>query len=72
MKEEIELLERKISRERDARLQAEKILEAKAFELYEVNEKLHKLNLELEAKVLERSESLLRSQIQYKLLIQNL
>ncbi|MBP6618713.1 MAG: PAS domain S-box protein [Leadbetterella sp.] len=72
MKQEIELLERKISRERDARLQAEKILEAKAFELYEVNEKLHKLNLELEAKVLERSESLMRSQIQYKLLIQNL
>ena len=72
MKEEIELLKRKISRERDARIQAEKILEAKAFELYETNEKLQKLNLELEAKVLERSESLLRSQIQYKLLIQNL
>lgn len=72
LKEEIELLKRKISRERDARIQAEKILEAKAFELYETNEKLQKLNLELEAKVLERSESFLRSQIQYKLLIQNL
>ena len=70
--EEIELLKRKINREKDARQQAEKILEAKAMELHEANEKLRKLNAELEAKIEERSESLNRSRIQYKLLIQNL
>lgn len=70
--EENELLKRKINREKVARQQAEKILEAKAIELYEVNQKLKKLNSDLELKIEERSESLMRSQIQHKLLIQNL
>ena len=70
--EEIELLKRKLLREKGARQQAEKILEAKAVELHEANEKLRKLNADLEITIQERSESLNRSQIQYKLLIQNL
>ena len=70
--EENELLKRQINREKVARQQAEKILEAKAIELYEANQKLKKLNSDLELKIEERSESLIRSQIQHKLLIQNL
>jgi PAS domain S-box-containing protein len=70
--EEIELLKRKLLREKGARQQAEKILEAKAVELHEANEKLRELNADLEVTIQERSESLNRSQIQYKLLIQNL
>lgn len=70
--EEFELLKRKLLREKGARQQAEKILESKAVELHEANEKLRKLNADLEITVQERSESLNRSQIQYKLLIQNL
>lgn len=72
MKEEIEILRRQIQRERNARRQAEKLLEEKALELYQANEALRKLNASLEAKVIERSESLERSKLQYKLLIQNL
>jgi PAS domain S-box-containing protein len=70
--EEIELLKRKLTREKNARTQAEKILEVKALELNEANEKLKKLNGVLEEKIEERSEWLSQSKIQYKLLIQNL
>ena len=72
LKEEIELLKRKLHREKEARVQAEKILESKALELFEANEKLRKLNLDLESKIQERSRSLTLSQLQYRLLIQNL
>ena len=49
--EEVELLKRRVDRERKARLQAEAILETKALELYKANEQLSLLNQSLEQQV---------------------
>ena len=49
---------RRLERERQARKQAEGILEAKALELYHVNEKLRQLNENLEHKIVLRTQEL--------------
>ncbi len=49
---------RRLERERQARKQAEGILEAKALELYNVNEELRQLNENLEQKIVQRTQEL--------------
>jgi len=63
---ELELLKRKLERERIARKQAESILESKALELYDANESLKKLNDSLEEKILNRTKALQESEHKYR------
>jgi len=58
MSEEIQLLLRKLDRERRARLQAEMLLEQKSLELYEANKDLTKFAEDLEDQVKIRTEEL--------------
>ena len=58
-KNKIDILQRALNREKEARKQAEKILEAKSTELYNSNKKLEKLNAGLES-LLNRSDSQLQ------------
>ncbi len=68
----IELLQRRIERERTARRQAEDILEQKALELYQANNKLISLNEGLEHQVAERTSALFTEQTRLHSLITNL
>ncbi len=61
--ERIEILERRLKRERSARIEAEKILELKSLELFEVNKKLKSLNSDLEENI-ERRTVILNSLIE--------
>lgn len=72
MNEEVEILKRKIEREKKARQQAEKLLEAKALELYKANEELRKLNESLEKQIKERTEQLRYSEEKYRGIIENM
>ncbi len=63
---ELELLRRRLEREKSARKQAESILEAKALELYAANESLKKLNESLEEQILERTSALRESESKYR------
>ncbi len=72
MNEEIEILKRKIEREKKARQQAEKLLEAKALDLYLANENLKKLNESLERQIKERTEALQYSEEKYRGIIENM
>jgi len=58
-KNRVDILQRALDREKTAKKQAEKILEAKATELYDSNKKLEKLNADLEL-LLNRSDSQLQ------------
>ncbi len=68
--EEIQLLRKKLEREKLARKQAESILESKAAELYEANNALHALNVNLEKEVKNRSKQLAESEEQYRSLVE--
>jgi PAS domain S-box-containing protein len=57
--EKIDVLQRALAREKEARKQAEKILESKAIELYEAKQKLERSYTELEA-LLNRTDSQLQ------------
>ena len=70
--DEIEVLKRRFERERKARKQAEAILEAKALDLFNVNEDLRKLNESLEQKVKERTVQLARSEDKYRGIIEGM
>lgn len=72
MSEEVEVLKRKIEREKKARQQAEKLLEAKALDLYQANENLKKLNESLERQIQERTEALQYSEEKYRGIIENM
>lgn len=72
MDKELDILKKKLEREKNARKQAEAILEAKALELYNTNQELVNLNSSLENLISQRTESLLLSELQYKTLVQNL
>lgn len=63
---EIELLKRRLARERTARKQAEQILESKALELYKANESLRKLNESLESQIAMRTQDLQESEARYR------
>ncbi len=69
---EIDLLKKKIAREKSARKAAERILEERALQLYESNEKLRKLNIELEIKVEKRAKQLIKSEEKYRGIIENM
>jgi signal transduction histidine kinase/DNA-binding NarL/FixJ family response regulator len=56
-----ELLERRLARERSARLEAECLLERKARELYDTNVELQKLIIELDQVVADRTAEALRA-----------
>lgn len=70
--EELALLKRKLVREKLARKAAETILEERALELYESNEKLRKLNNELELKVEKRAKQLIKNEEKYRQIIENM
>ena len=72
MSDEVEILKRKIEREKKARQQAEKLLEAKALELYNANENLSRLNESLEKQVQERTQALRYSEEKYRGIIENM
>jgi PAS domain S-box-containing protein len=65
MSSEIEILKRKIDRERASRIEAEKLLEVKSLELYDANKRLSNL-LESRTKKLRTSEK------EYQTLIENI
>lgn len=69
---EIEVFKRRYERERQARLQAEAILEQKAIELFHVNYELRQLNESLELKIRDRTSALELSQSRLATLITNL
>jgi PAS domain-containing protein len=69
---EVEVLKRRVDRERQARLQAEAIMEKKASELFEASEKLRILNEQLEQQVRERTLQLRESEEKYRGIIENM
>ncbi len=69
---EVEILKRRLHREQIARKEAERIVEQKGLELYDVNEKLLRLNERLEQNVTQRSIELRRSEEKYRGLIENM
>lgn len=69
--QEIEILKRRVERERKARLEAESILEDKALQLYQVNEQLRHLNENLEQQVIEGGAKLRNSEKRYRQLIES-
>ena len=71
MGQELERLNRRIEREISSRKAAEKILEEKALELYQVNEKHKVLNEELEKKVELRSQALIESELRFRTLVES-
>ncbi|MCH2082275.1 MAG: ATP-binding protein [Saprospiraceae bacterium] len=72
MEKQLAMLQRRLERERNARKQAESILEQKALELFKANEELRALNEDLENKIAERSKALVESEIRYKRIIENM
>lgn len=72
MNSQLELLQRRFERERAARQEAERILEQKALELYDVNQELRRLNEGLGKEVAERTSALSIEQIRLRLLVTNL
>lgn len=68
--DEISLLKKKLEREKLARKQAESILETKAYELFEANESLKKLNHNLESEIKKRTKSLAVSEENYRTVIE--
>ena len=71
MGQELERLNRRIEREISSRKAAEKILEEKALELYQVNEQLKILNEELEKKVELRSQALIETELRFRTLVES-
>ena len=63
---EIDLLKKRLERERKARKQAEQILESKAIELFRANESLRKLNENLESQINQRTQDLQKSEEKYR------
>ncbi len=66
------ILNRKFERERAARIEAERLLEAKSLELFQSNEQLKKLNQNLEELVEERSGKLNSAEKDYEFLIESI
>lgn len=69
--EDIELLKRRLERERSARQQAEAILEKKALALYNANAQLQHLNENLEQQIQDKLAELEQSEQRYRQLIES-
>ncbi len=69
--EDIDLLKRRLIREKTARLQAEAILETKALALYNANEQLLHLNENLEQQIRDKLAELRESEQRYRQLIES-
>ncbi len=69
--EDIDLLKRRLVREKTARLQAEAILEKKALALYNANEQLLHLNENLEQQIRDKLAELQESEQRYRQLIES-
>ncbi|HLK96671.1 MAG TPA: PAS domain S-box protein, partial [Hymenobacter sp.] len=69
--EDIELLNRRLTREKTARKQAEVILEKKALELFSANEQLQHLNENLEQQIRDKLAELQQSEQRYRQLIES-
>ncbi len=68
---DINVLTRRLGRERQARLEAESILEKKALELFRANEQLRQLNESLESQIKEKLGELQQSEQRYRSLIES-
>ena len=62
--EDVERYKRRLEREKQARIEAETLLENKSLELYRANDALHQLNASLEEKVESRTRELLEAKNQ--------
>lgn len=72
MNNQVELLQRKFKREKEARLQAEQLLEKKSIELYDSNQQLKNLNNNLEDIVEERTKKLSEAEQEYSTLVESI
>jgi len=72
MNSEIEILKRKFERERLARLEAEKLLEEKSRELYQSNQKLKSLNIDLETLIRVKTQKLEATENEYHILVESI
>jgi len=70
MDNEVDILKRRLEREKNARKQAEKILEDKSLELHFANESLRQSNSELENRVAERTAELKETESRFRLLVE--
>ena len=68
---EIDSIKKILERERVARKQAEKLLEEKSLEIYEINQKLLHINSNLEKEVIDRTNQILESEKQLRVLFDN-
>ena len=69
--DEVDLLKIRLAREVAARKQAEKILEEKSLELYELSNRLSLLNERNEQVILERTKEIEANEIKYRNLVEN-
>ena len=67
---EIELLKKALTREKLARKEAESFLEKKSLELFDSNQKLLKLNQNLETQIIKRSKEIEKKEIQFRSLVE--
>ncbi|MDA3928165.1 MAG: ATP-binding protein [Prolixibacteraceae bacterium] len=72
MSKEIELLKRKFERERNARKEAEQLLEIKSLELYQSNLQLQKANENKEVIIQQRTDELRASETHYQSLVESI
>ncbi|MFY0672084.1 MAG: PAS domain S-box protein [Bacteroidia bacterium] len=71
MSSEVDILKRRLERERLARKEAERILEERSLQLYHANEKLIEINQNLEEKVEKRSKELFIQEKNYQQVVEN-
>ena len=72
MNNDFEILKRRLEREKNARTEAEKLLEKKSLELYQSNQKIIQINENLEKLVIERTEKLKASESNYQSLVESI
>ncbi len=68
---ELDAIKQILKRERSARKEAERIMEEKSLELFEINQKLVQLNTSLEKEVEERVTDIKRNEEQLRILFEN-
>jgi PAS domain S-box-containing protein len=71
LSKEVEILKRRFEREKQARKEAERILEERSMQLFHANEKLKEINENLEAEVEKRSVELFQQEKDYRQVVEN-